>query len=182
MKARSDAFMRTTKWDVRFLQLSQFISKWSLDPSTKVGAVIVDDNRRVVSVGYNGLPMGIADTAERLNDRELKYKIIVHGERNAMLFAGRPLTGCTLYTWPFMPCSVCSAMIIQAGIKRVVSITSSNARWKDDFTLSSEILEEAGVQLELLDAAQFGISLPGPTIVESFPVKSVRPWYKRWFG
>lgn len=158
--------MHDSKWDVRFLHLSEHISTWSLDPSTKVGAVIVDTNRRLVSLGYNGLPMGVEDTYERLNNRKLKYSIIVHGERNAMLFAGRSLIGCTLYTWPFQPCSACSSMVIQTGISRVVSLPSDNPRWVDDFALGSEIFEEAGVNLDLLDPEQVKMA---PTHAE--PVK-----------
>jgi dCMP deaminase len=134
------------KWDLRFLGLAKHISEWSLDPSTKVGSVIVDNKNRIISLGYNGFPRGISDD-ERLNDREQKYKIIVHAERNAIIFAGKPLDGATIYTYPFMPCSVCAGMIIQAGITRVVTFESDNPRWKDDFALSSNILLEAGIKL-----------------------------------
>lgn len=138
------------KWDRRFLQLAQFISTWSKDPSTKVGAVITDPKSRVVSVGYNGLPQGVEDTDERLNNRELKYKLIVHGERNALLFASRSVENCTLYTWPFMPCATCASMIIQSGISRVVAPYSDNPRWADDFRLTEQLFSEAGVELVLL--------------------------------
>jgi dCMP deaminase len=141
---------RVEKWDRRFLELARFISCWSKDPSTRVGAVIVDENRRIVSTGYNGLPQGVEDTDERLQNRELKYKLIVHGERNAVLFAGRSVHGCTLYTTPFMPCSVCAGMMIQAGIKRVVAPYSDNPRWIEDFKLTEQLFGEAGVELVLL--------------------------------
>jgi len=141
---------RVEKWDRRFLELARFISNWSKDPSTKVGAVIVDENRRIVSCGYNGLPQGVKDTDERLNNRELKYKLIVHAERNAVLFAERPVHGCTLYTTPFMPCSVCAGMMIQAGIKRVVAPYSDNPRWLEDFKLTEQLFSESGVELVLL--------------------------------
>lgn len=147
---------RVEKWDRRFLELAQYISGWSKDPSTKVGAVITDAKNRVVSVGYNGLPMGVEDTDERLNNRDLKYKMIVHGERNAMLFAGRSIDGCTLYTWPFMPCSVCASMVIQTGISRVVAPFSDNPRWAEDFKLSEQLFSEAGVKLLLLSGS-FGV-------------------------
>jgi dCMP deaminase len=138
------------KWDNRFLRLAEHISLWSLDPSTKCGAVIIDPRKRIISLGYNGLPQGVADTPERLNVREMKYKVIVHCERNAIIFAQRDLTGCTLYTWPFMSCSVCAAMVIQSGISRVVAPQSDNPRWVDDFIISSELFAEAGVQVDLL--------------------------------
>ena len=63
------------KWDDRFLKLAELVSTWSKDPSSKVGAVIVDDKNRVISLGFNGLPRGVEDTKERLNTRELKYDI-----------------------------------------------------------------------------------------------------------
>lgn len=142
---------RVEKWDRRFLDLAQFISAWSKDPSTKVGAVITDARNRIVSTGYNGLPRGVDDSDERLQNRDLKYKMIVHGERNAILFAGRSVDSCTLYTYPFMPCSVCAAMVIQSGINRVVSYYSDNPRWVEDFKLSQELFKEAGVELVLLN-------------------------------
>jgi dCMP deaminase len=146
---------REQKWDKRFIELARFISTWSKDPSTQTGAVITDPSRRVISVGYNGLAQGVEDTPERLNNRDIKYKIIVHCERNALLFAGRSVENCTLYTWPFMSCATCAAMVIQAGIKRCVAPFSDNPRWKDEFELSQQIFREAGVAVELLDAALF---------------------------
>lgn len=137
------------KWDLRFLDMAQLVASWSKDPSTQTGAVIVDPDRRVVSVGFNGLPRGVADIDERLHNRELKYQMIVHCERNAMLFAGRDLFGCTLYTWPFMSCSVCAAMVIQAGIRRHVAPYSDNPRWQESFRLTEEMFAEAGVLVDL---------------------------------
>ena len=134
------------KWDERFLDLAQLISGWSKDPSTKVGSVIVDDDRRVISLGYNGFPRGVEDDS-RLNVRESKYKIITHAEANALLFAAEPLRGYTIYTYPFMPCSKCAGLIIQAGIKRVVSYTNSNERWYEDFEVSRKMFSEAGVKV-----------------------------------
>jgi len=145
---------RLEKWDRRFVDLAKFVSQWSLDPSTKTGAVITDQNRRVISVGYNGLAQGVEDLPERLNNREIKYKIIVHCERNAIIFAQRSLEGCTLYTSPFMSCSTCAAMVIQAGIKRCVAPWSDNPRWKDEFDLSTQLFREAGVEVCLLDKPQ----------------------------
>jgi len=138
-------------WDKWFVHMAQYVSTASKDPSTQTGAVITDPNRRVISVGYNGLAKGVEDLPERLNNREIKYKIIVHCERNALLFANRMVEGCTLYTWPFMSCSTCCSMVIQAGIKRCVAPWSDNPRWKDDFELSHQMFREAGVEVCLLD-------------------------------
>lgn len=141
------------KWDLRFLDLAKFISSWSKDPSTKTGAVIIDSDNRIISVGYNGFPKGVDDSEERYNNRELKYKIVVHCERNALLFANRNCKYCTLYTWPFMSCSVCASMVIQSGITRCVAPEipdSLKERWREDTELSTQLFKEAGVQLVLL--------------------------------
>lgn len=139
------------KWDIRFLNLAEFVSQWSKDPSTKVGAVIADQRKRIVSIGYNGFPQNIHDDENILNDRETKYKMIVHGEMNAILFAQKSLEFCTLYTFPFMPCPRCSSMIIQTGIQRVISYNNMPERWSEDFKLSQQLFKESGVELILYD-------------------------------
>lgn len=139
--------MKSQKWDLRFLELAKFISQWSLDPSTQVGAVITDKENRVVSVGYNGFPKGINDD-DRLNDREMKYKIIVHGEINAIMFANKNLDSCTLYTYPFEPCPRCAGIIIQSSIKRIVSPINTIDRWENDFKLSRQLFSEADIKIE----------------------------------
>jgi len=137
--------MNIQNWDKRFLELAQLISTWSKDPSTKIGAVITDKNNRIVSVGYNGFPKQLKDD-ERLDDRETKYKMIIHGEMNAILFANRSLENCTLYTYPFMPCPRCSSMVIQSGINRIVSYKNNNPRWENEFELSLLLFKEANIE------------------------------------
>ena len=138
-------------WDGRFLGLAAHIAGWSKDPSTQVGCVIVGPDREVRSTGFNGLPRGIADTRERLEDRELKYPLICHAEENAIMHAARigiSLKGCTVYvTWP--PCTRCARSLIQAGVSEVVYPASAKVpeRWAGDFTLASEMLAEAGATL-----------------------------------
>ena len=133
-------------WDLRFLQMARLVSTWSKDPSTQVGAVITRD-KFVVSLGFNGHPKGVSDSAERLENREVKYRTIIHAEMNAILTAKQNLEGCTIYVWPFMPCSQCGAAIVQAGIKRVVAPKSDNDRWAESFAFTSQIFSEAGVEL-----------------------------------
>ena len=139
--------MNHIDWHQRFLDLAQHIGTWSKDPSTRVGAVIVDDQRRVISTGYNGFPRGVEDTDHRLHTREIKYEMIVHGEVNAILFANQSLQGATLYTWPFMPCSRCAGIVIQSGIKTVVAPYNDNPRWAQSFDLTQRMFQEAGVEL-----------------------------------
>ena len=134
------------KWDLRFLDLAKLVSNWSKDPSTKVGAVIVDGDNRVVSIGYNGFPIGIDDDDERLNNRELKYKMIIHAECNALMFANTNLVGYTMYTYPFMPCPKCASMIIQSGITRVVSYENKISRWENDFEISRELFHQSKIE------------------------------------
>ena len=138
-------------WDGRFLGLAAHIAGWSKDPSTQVGCVIVGPDREVRSTGFNGLPRGIADTRERLEDRELKYPLICHAEENAIMHAARigiSLKGCTVYvTWP--PCTRCARSLIQAGVSEAVYPASTEVpeRWAGDFTLAKDMLAEAGVTL-----------------------------------
>lgn len=143
----------TEKWDRRFLSLAEHVSNWSLDPSTKVGAVAVKD-RRVLATGYNGLPRGVADLPGRLNNRDEKYLRTVHAEANIVAQAARfgiDLFGASVYVWPFLPCSNCTTLMIQAGIQRiVVPDLPIPDRWKANFDLSVEMLREAGVGLMLL--------------------------------
>jgi len=139
------------KWDRRFFDLARLVSTWSKDPSSQVGAVIVDDRKRIVSVGFNGLPMGVKDTDERLKVRELKYELIVHAEANAILTAPRSVAGATIYVYPYLPCSRCAGAIIQSGIKRVVvEKREIPERWLDNFNLAKDILTEAGVIVDIL--------------------------------
>jgi len=142
------------KWDVRFLKLAHEVASWSKDPSTKVGCVLVKD-KKVVSLGYNGLPAGVEDSLERLGNREIKYEITVHAEVNAVTTAalhGVSTNGATAYV-TFHPCSRCAAVLINAGISTVVvSAHTINAdRWLDSFRLAASLLNEAGIGHEIVD-------------------------------
>lgn len=145
---------RQLKWDLRFLELAKHVASWSKDPSTKTGAVITDKSNRVISVGFNGFPRGVKDLKERYANRDLKYKIIVHCERNAIVFAKCDLSGCTLYTWPFMSCAPCASMVIQAGIDRCVAPPCPDelkSRWASDFEITETMFKEAGVQIDFIE-------------------------------
>lgn len=139
-------------WDRRFLGLAENVAQWSKDPSTKVGAVIVRNDKTVASMGYNGFPRGCDDDPSIYEDRELKYARVVHAEANAIVTAREPLHGYTLYVWPFMPCTTCAGLIIQSGIRRVVSLKNDNPRWEQAFARAQLMFREAGVLLDLLSA------------------------------
>ena len=144
------------KWDGRFLSLATHISGWSKDPSTKVGCVVVGPDREIRSTGFNGFPRGIADTDERLSDRNLKYPLICHAEENAIMHAARiglALKDCTAYvTWP--PCTRCARSLIQAGISEVVipSGLEIPVRWKEDFERSMALFRESGVVIRTVQS------------------------------
>jgi dCMP deaminase len=138
------------KWDEYFLMLAKMAASKSKDPSTQVGAVIARPDNSIVAMGYNGFPRGVADTPERLNDRTLKYSLVVHAEMNAILSARESLQGYTLYTVPFMPCDRCFVHIIQTGISRVVFIKATdeqNERWGEAFHKVRMLAIETGIQL-----------------------------------
>jgi dCMP deaminase len=135
-------------WDNRFLGLARHVAQWSKDPSTKCGTVIVDANRIVVGIGYNGFPRGVNDSPARYEDRDTKYKYVVHAEANALMNANNSVRGCTAYIWPVPPCAECTKLLIQSGISRVVSPVPSEAfheRWKDSISTATEMLAEAGI-------------------------------------
>ena len=132
--------------------MAKLISTWSKDPSTQVGAVIVDKNRRIISTGYNGFAVGVLDTKERLENRELKYPLTLHAEENALSFARQDLKDCVLYVYGLPPCAHCASLIIQSGIKQVYTyeLDEENPRWNDSIALTKQIFREAEVDLTFI--------------------------------
>ena len=142
------------KWDFRFIELARHIALWSKDPSTKVGCVVVGEDREIRSTGFNGFPRGIDDDEDRLLDRDKKYPLICHAEENAIMHAARigvSLKNSTAYvTWP--PCSRCARSLIQAGVKEVVYPDAGEIpeRWQEDFNISNAMMKEAGVNVRCI--------------------------------
>lgn len=142
------------------LRLALHHAGHSADPSTRVGSIIVGKDDMVWSSGFNHFPSKIAQTTERMNDRDTKIKLIVHAEMNAILRAARrgiPLDGTTLYlaatddtglVWGGPPCTRCAVEIIQAGITEIVSypIKPIPSRWHEDLEFSRSVLAEAGIK------------------------------------
>lgn len=144
---------KQTKWDRRFVELAQIVASWSKDPSTGVGCILTDSRNRVISLGFNGLPHGIHDSRERLDDREKKLRLVIHSEENAIMFANQALDGCTAYVWPMPPCPRCAGKLIQVGITRVVSVEPTRdlvERWGLDLALAYDLFREADVSVSLL--------------------------------
>lgn len=145
---------RPIGWDKKFLDQAKLNASWSKDPSTGVGSVIVGPDNHPASQGFNGFPAKIPDNPEWLNDRDMKYKVTIHAELNAILSAKVDLSGHTIYVYPFMPCSSCALAIIQKNITRVVTIKPSEdklARWKESFEFAQMLFDKAGVEVVVYD-------------------------------
>lgn len=137
-------------WDEYFMGVALLSSMRSKDPNTQVGACIVNRDRRIVGVGYNGFPTGCSDDElpwdREGNWLETKYPYVCHAELNAILNSiGGTLKDCTLYVALF-PCNECAKAIIQAGIRRVVYLSDKYAD-SDSTRASRNMLTQAGVEL-----------------------------------
>ena len=146
MEKRADNVLT---WDEYFMGLAHLSALRSKDPNTQVGAAIVDENHRVVSVGYNGFPTGVSDDEfpwSREGDvLTSKYAFVVHAELNAILNSQRSVRGCTIYVSLF-PCNECAKAIIQSGIKKIV-YESDKYNGVDTNIASKRMLKAAGVEL-----------------------------------
>lgn len=138
-----------TNWPARYVSLAEYISRWSKDPSTQVGAVLFRADGSIISMGYNGFPRGCSDDPILLNDRDIKLKMTIHAEENALLAAGRngtSLEGAYVAVTRH-PCSSCAAKLSQAGIRQVYYIGDEafEERWADDVALARHMFNQLGV-------------------------------------
>lgn len=136
-------------WDEYFMGVAALSAMRSKDPGTQVGACIVNDKNKIMSVGYNGMPLGCSDD-EYPWDREgtpldTKYLYVCHAELNAILnFRGGSLEGCRIYTTLF-PCNECAKAIIQSGISEIVYIEDKYADM-DNVIASKMMMKSAGIK------------------------------------
>ncbi|MBS0236061.1 MAG: dCMP deaminase family protein [Proteobacteria bacterium] len=154
--------LHSCSWDEYFMTMAYLVSMKSKDPRTRVGAVIVGPDNEIRTTGFNGLPRSVEDKASRYHNREHKLLIVNHAEENAILHCalnGVSAKGCTLYC-PWLPCSRCAKLIIQAGITEVVydqSFPGNQAEqqheWHLSMSLTMELLEEAGVKMRAFDGS-----------------------------
>lgn len=148
--------MSKVNWDKRFLDLAEYISKWSKDRSRGVGAVIVNSDKRVISFGYNGFPSGVDDDVDERHERPVKYDWTIHAEMNAIINAARlgvSTNGATIYLNLF-PCARCAGDLINSGIKKVVVSKKPNfddEKYGNEFRNSREKLIEADVDIFIYD-------------------------------
>ena len=155
-------------WDKYFLGLAKYYASASKDPSTKVGCVITDGGKEVLSLGYNGLRADVEDTEEGLNNREFKLLNMVHAEINALeripewlkeghmngttdgvRFFERASLHPTLYVYPFLSCSSCAYSIGARGVvDKVVSTDYIPERWKADIEKGLQEFKYKGITVQ----------------------------------
>ena len=147
-------------WNEYFMGVALLAAQRSKDPSTQVGACIVDENNRILSTGYNGFPQGCSDDEFPWNRDEsageTKYPFVVHAELNSILNSGgKSLVGSRLYVALF-PCNECAKAIIQSGIKEVIYLSD---KYKATAAMqnSRRMLGAAGVKLTQLTTSRKSI-------------------------
>lgn len=149
-------------WDEYFMGIALLAARRSKDPNTQVGACIVNDQNKIVSIGYNGLPRGCDDDlfpwAREGSYLDTKYPYVTHAELNAILnSSGFDLTGCKIYV-PLFPCNECSKAIIQSGIRQVYYL-SDKYRDTDPVIASKRMFDAAGVGYEPLTTGLSSLTL-----------------------
>ena len=144
---------REMKWALRFMDMAMNVSTWSKDTSAKVGVVVVGDENRVLTLGYNGLPRGVDERPPERHERPEKYKWYEHGERNAIYNAaaeGIRLKGSTMYA-PNAACCDCARAVVQSGISRFIYFSDGpffdRPDWVESLQTALTIFREGGVEL-----------------------------------
>ena len=138
-------------WDEYFMGVAVLSGMRSKDPNTQVGACLVSEDHKILSMGYNGFPTGCSDDEfpwEREGEPlENKYFYTTHSELNAILnYRGGSLEGATIYVTLF-PCNECAKAIIQSGIRRIV-YDSDKYETTPAVVASKKMLNAAGVVLQ----------------------------------
>jgi dCMP deaminase len=149
-------------WDEYFMGIALLSAMRSKDPSTQVGACIVNQSNKIVGIGYNGFPIGCSDDdlpweREAANINETKYPYVVHAEANAILNSTKDLHGARIYVALF-PCNECTKLIIQSGIKEIIYL-SDKYRDSDSVKASKKMLELAGVKTKRIKPKKSSIKI-----------------------
>ena len=154
------------EWDEYFMGVALLSAMRSKDPNTQVGACIVNPEKRIIGVGYNGLPIGCSDDEypwERDGEfLETKYPFVCHAELNAILNSTKSLKDCTIYVALF-PCHECSKAIIQSGIRELVYL-SDKYNGTESNIASKKMLDSAGVVYRKLNSKLQGLT---PSFLDS---------------
>lgn len=142
-------------WDTYFMGIAMLSSMRSKDPNTGVGACIVSDDNKILSLGYNGMPIGISDDEypwEREGDPlDTKYPYVCHAELNALLnYTGSRLHGAKVYVTLF-PCNECTKALIQSGISEVIYGEDKYAD-TDSVRASKRMMDSVGIKYRKYEA------------------------------
>ena len=149
-------------WDEYFMGVALLSAQRSKDPSTQVGACIINEHRKIVGIGYNGLPLGCSDDEfpwHREGDYlETKYPYVCHAELNAILNKiSAELDRCTVYVTLF-PCNECAKVIIQSGIREVIYLANKYPD-SDSVKAARRMFDSAGVVYRPLEGFRETITL-----------------------
>ncbi len=149
-------------WDEYFMGVALLSAKRSKDPSTQVGACIVNEDKRIIAIGYNGFPRGCSDDVfpwGKTDENPLnnKYPYVVHAEANAILNSTTSLKNSTLYVTLF-PCNECAKLLIQSGIKHIVYMSDRNVGLQTSFTASKKMLDAAGITYSKMNEIEVSIN------------------------
>ena len=136
-------------WEEYFMGLAILSAERSKDPSTQVGACIVDENNKIISVGYNGAPIGYDDDKDMTWERDgdfldTKYAYVCHSELNAILNSKVKVDGCKLFVTLF-PCNECAKVIIQSGIKEVIYLSDKYSGTEGNIA-AKKMLDVCGIK------------------------------------
>ena len=138
-------------WTEYYIEMASVVAKKSKDPNARVGCLIVGPDKEIRTTGYNGFPRGVVDKPYRLSSKSCKLGYMVHSEANAVASAARtgtPIKGCMAVVTKH-PCSQCAALMIQAGIVKVLTPRiDDSSSWAHSNLTAQNMLEEAGVEIE----------------------------------
>lgn len=150
---KTDKRKRVLSWNEYFMCTALLAAKRSKDPSRQVGCCIIDNNKRIISIGYNGFPNGCSDDEfpwskdQKLSLYSTKYAYVVHAEANAILNAKCSLKDCTLYV-TYFPCNECTKLIIQSGIKKIVYLSDYSDPKNPLYRAAKRMLRSAKIKIE----------------------------------
>ena len=137
-----------------FINIAKEVSNFSKDPRRKIGAISVDNDKKILSTGYNGFPRGILDSEEDWNNREIKNKFVVHAEANMVYnatYTGVSLKDSTIYVYGLPVCSNCALSLIQSGVKKVIyyhDYIAGDEKWIESFKETQQLFTMAGIDIE----------------------------------
>ena len=148
-------------WDEYFMGIAYLSAMRSKDPSTQVGACIIDEDKKIIGLCYNGFPIGSNDDEMPWNKEgeflDTKYPYVVHAELNAILNSIKSLKNCTIYVTHF-PCNECAKAIVQSGIKKVIYFSDKH-KDKDSTKASRRILENAGLEVKKVEVRKNSLQI-----------------------